>query len=353
VAFGDPHAADPAPGCPKNSGAGPNHNVLIRQAINSLTVHDWPGGAGFYREGKPYDHVRGVVIAGDLTQAGSESIPAGVRTCREYSAYRDAFGRCGSEGKLVFPVYDVYGNHDFPRSLAPGNADYHPVIDYLDRINADHRPGAAGDLYDDPSEGTGHFAWRWDDIWFVNVNLKPGFNNEVIEQTSNGTVRIADPHRSRGFLKSFLLSQPNSTTRQIVVVAHYPINSSRIEAEEKASFCKLLHNAQHAGGDFVGIGQKLSKTYPVIAYLHAHTHSLPNQHDWTCPSPYESITIPQFSLGTPLYEADNQLGQLHFTVFRIGTHWLEAVGVSATAANPTGPWTYVTKKRLGYPVAPL
>jgi|GEM_PF-4528563 len=124
VAFGDPHASDPTPGCPVNEAQGANQNVLIREAINSAGAqpHVWPTGASFYREGQVYDHIRGALILGDLTQAGSESIPAGTQTCREYTAYRNAFGRCGAEGKLNIPVYDLYGNHDFPRAPLPATS---------------------------------------------------------------------------------------------------------------------------------------------------------------------------------------------------------------------------------------
>lgn len=352
VAIGDVHASVSGPGCSVNSSGAPDHNDLARDAINSVGAHVWPAGASFYREGQPYDHVRGVLIAGDLTQAGSEPVPAGGTLCREYTEYRRAYGRCGSENKLLFPVYDGYGNHDFPRNPAPGDVDYHPVIDYLDLITANHRPGLPTDLYDDPTAGTGHYAWRWDDIWFFNLNLKPGWKLEYIEGTANDTMRIADAHAARGFLKSFLLAQPTSAKRQIVLMAHYPIDSSRIDDEERESFCRLIHNAQVAAGDFEGKGQKLSTTSPVIAYLHGHTHGLPSHHDFTCPSPYGAITIPQFNVGTPLYEAAKQQGLLHFTVVRIGTTRLEVVGVSAPASNPTGPWTYVYKERLAYPLAP-
>ena len=354
VAFGDAHAVDPTPGC-EDSGS-PDHNRLIASALNSTLPsifwqpHVWPSGANFYREGELYDHVRALIPVGDLTDTGDESRPAGPQRCREYRAYRDAFGRCGNEGRLNFPVYDVYGNHDFPRQSAPGDVNFHPVIGQLDAISAAHRPGAPADLYDHPTSGTGHYAWRWDDIWFVSVNVKPGYNLEQVGPGADNTVRLIDPHSARGFYKSFLMSLPNSTKRQIVIVAHYPLTSARIDEEERVSLCQRLYNAQHASGDFTG--QKLSLTNPVVAYIHGHNHHAPEHNDWTCPSPYSSITIPHFSVGTPLYENDNNNGQLHFTIFRLGTTKLEVVGVGAPASNPTGPWSYVYKERLNILNAP-
>ncbi len=354
VAFGDTHASDPNPVCRRSGSYAVDQNYLMAEAVNSTLpsifwdAHVWPAGSSFYRESEPFDHVRGVVIAGDLTNTGSESIPAGALVCREYLAYRDAFGRCGDEGRLQFPVYDLYGNHDFPRSASPGDVSYHPVIDHLDRITAAHRPGAASSLYDDPSGGTGHYAWRWDDIWFVNVNVKPG--NELEYLPGDDNMRIVDPHGSRGFFTDFLSSRANNRHRQIVVVAHYPLWSGRISHDEKESFCRRIHNAQNGTGSFSG--RKLSRENPIVAYVHGHNHHVPEYRTWTCPSPYDDITIPHFSVGTPAYASDRHDGDLHFTIFRLGSHRLEVVGVSAPAADPTGPWTYLYAERLGIMNAP-
>ena len=358
VAFGDPHGTDWSDGCRVGRDRAEDALRLQRDAINSTTPsvfwpgHLWPGGAGFFREGQPFDHVRGVLIAGDLTESGDMSIPAGAQVCRQYRPYRDAFGRCGSEGRLLFPVYDGYGNHDFPRFAGAGDASRHPVVDALDRITAAHRPGAAADLYDDPDGGTGHYAWRWDDIWFVQLNLKPGWHDDVIPG-DEGT-RIADPHAARGFLQGFLASRNNSARRQIVIVSHYYMNigvdSGRMQLEEKESFCRLIHNAQHGTGSFDG--QKLSRSYPVAAFVHGHNHDAPTHHDWTCRRPYDDITIPHFSVGTPLYLSEKNAGWLHFTIFRIGTNRLEVVGVGADPDDPTGPWDYVFTRRLNIMNAP-
>jgi len=340
VAMGDTHAVDPSPGCSTHGAL--YRNEIARDAINSVPTQVWPGGASFYREGKPYDHVRGLIITGDLTEGGSESKPAGVQPCNEFKYYRDAYGRCGNEGRLTFPVYDVYGNHDFPRSAGAGEVTYHPVINRLDAITAADRPGTSNYKYDDPKGGTGHYAWRWDDIWFVNLNVKPGWMNEPLPGPA-GT-RIVDPHGSKRFLKKFLLTRTNSSRRQIVILSHYNMGSGRIDREEKRRICKVLYQAQHAKGAFTG--QKLSRTHPVVAFIHGHNHAAPKHKNWTCPSPYNSITLPHFSAGTPNYSSQNNNGNVQFTIFRIGGNNVEAVGVRARTIDPTGSWTYAYKKRL-------
>ena len=347
IATTDTHATDSAKGCSVNSSHNGDEHAKMRLALNSANVkpHVWPSGASFWRQGKVYDHIRGVLIAGDLTDAGSDPVPAGTQLghdCREYTAYRAGYGRCGNEGKVKFPIYEAYGNHDFPRVAGSGDPKYHPVITYLDGITAAHRPGSSKDMYDDPTPGTGHHAWRWDDIWFVNLNLKPGDKKEVIAGSA-GT-RLAYPHGPLTFLKKFLVGRAKNKTRQIVILSHYGLNSARVSGAERGAFCKLIYQAQNGKGPFAN--QKLSKNYPVAAQIHGHNHHSPEYKLWSCPSPYSSIKIPRFSVGTPLYKGKNNKGKLQFTIIRLGNKRLEAVGVAASASNPTGKWSYVYKKML-------
>jgi len=347
IATTDTHATDSASGCSKNGSHTGDEHTKLRAALNSANAkpHVWPSGANFWRQGKAYDHIRGVLIAGDLTDAGSDPNPAGTQLghdCREYTAYRAAYGRCGNEGKVKFPIYEAYGNHDFPRVSGSGDAKYHPVISYLDAITAAHRPGSSKDLYDDPTPGTGHYAWRWDDVWFVNLNLKAGNKKEVIPG-STGT-RLAYPHSPLDFLTKFLKARSKNKSRQIVILAHYSPTSSRVSSSERSDFCKLIYQAQYGKGPFSS--ERLSKNYPVAAFLHGHDHHLPEYKLWTCPSPYSSIKIPRFSVGNPLYKGSKHPGKLNFTIIRLGEKRLEAVGVKASASNPTGSWSYVYKKMM-------
>ena len=341
VAFGDTHATDSAPGCDDDPPM--DQNYLAARALDSVSLapHTWPSGFDFGQEGQVFNHVRGLIILGDLVNRGSESAPAGATPCRELRNYRDAYGRCGDEGRIRIPVYDVYGNHEFPRVGPPGDRHRHPVIDHLDSITAEHRPGGPADTYDDPDPGTGHYAWRWDDVWFVNLNVKPGGEIEELEGPS-GT-RIVDPHHSRSFFVDFLLARTRSTSRQIVALAHYPMWSSRVTDDERTVFCRRIHQAQTGTGDFNQ--PRLSDEYPIMAYLHGHIHKEPRSRDWTCPAPYDDIVIPHYNGGSPNFRDEDNDGHVTFTVFRIGTRNLEVVGVGAPADDPTGPWRTIYGER--------
>ncbi len=351
VAFADAHAADPEghADCDRAARYDDTQNFKMRRALSALLpsifwpAHDWPAGSGLHRAGRAFDHVRGAIVAGDLTQNGDQPEPGRARRCREYRVFRDAYGRCGSEGRLPFPVYDGYGNHEFPRQAGLPDPDVHPVVDNLDRLTAAHRPGAAGDKYDDPRGGTGHYAWRWDDIWFVQLNLKPGFHNIDL---ADGR-READPHQARSFLKAFLRSRANSRTRQLVIVAHYALDQGHVEQAERDGLCQMLYNASRGEGDFAG-QPKLSPDYPVVAYLHGHDHQRAHGPvEVNCGAAYGGIRIPQYDLGTPMYRLDSHGGRLMFTVFRLGNRQVEAAGFAVPHADPTGPWQVLYTHRHG------
>lgn len=354
VAFADTHATElHKPQCGSVLGVRADGNVKMRMAIASLVPsvfwapHVWPAGADFANQGRPFDHVRGAIIAGDLTQSGDEAIPVGSDTCYQYRNYRDAYGQCGDEGRLPFPVYDGYGNHDFPRFLPDGPQHQHPVVDALDRFTAALRPGVEGDFYEDPMEGTGHYAWRWDGLWFVMLDLKTG-SELTVDQSESGT-RHMDPHNSVRFLRRFLETRSNDAQRQIVIITHMHMGAEDVLPEDKDHFCQLIANAQRGDNGFDG--PKLDATHPIAAHLHGHNHHAPERNVWRCPAPYDGVSFPSYSVGTPLYmnphntAANGDNPKLQFTVFRFGDRNVEAVGFGAPVENPTGEWQVIYTHR--------
>jgi hypothetical protein len=354
VAFADTHATEAKAGCGSVRGFHIDGNERMRAAINALQpsvfwpAHHWPDDPDVTRAGLPFDHVRGAIIAGDLTQSGDESIPAGDTRCRQYRAYRDAFGWCGDEGRLNIPVYDGYGNHDFPRVAGPIPDHFHPVVDAMDARTAAFRPGDADDVFDDPLAGTAHYAWRWDDIWFVMLDLEAG--NDAQEMPGDDGNRIADPHGALRFLRVFLEGRTDSRRRQIVLISHFHFEAADNTDDEHRRLCEILDNAQRGVGDFTG--PKLAPQNPVVAHLHGHNHHAPEREVWRCPAPYDGISIPTYSVGTPLYSNPHNDGRLQFTVFRLGNTRVEAVGFGAPADDPTGAWDVIYTHRASILEAP-
>jgi len=368
VAFGDPQAVSTSLGfmCGKNNAFQPQQMDTIRDAINDIENHQWPSKLS--KAGKSYDQIRGVLMAGDLTQSGSDPdpIPMPGLDCTEYTRFRKTFGFCGTEsGALKYPTYETFGNHDFPwvRTDTDGTG-YHPVLEYLDGLVPKRAEAGSADYYYDPNTpGTGHYAWRWDDIWFVSLGVKPSDKTETLQKNRAGydAKRLIDPQNSIGFLKGFLDAK-GSKKRQVVLLTHYPMNTGRIKKAEKKAFCALIDKAQKQ--------KKLADEYPVIL-LHGHTHHSPKAKLWKCPKPYRDIEIPQFDLGSPFHYKKHQkvklgdddavhpnldlkkdgdprkrLSTVSFTVFHLGNKYVEAVGIGAHVEDPT-KWHVAYKQRLG------
>ncbi len=301
AAFGDSQLAVGGSGCANNSA---NHNMgyvdLTLEALNGIDTQRWPTGAGFHRQNKHFRNIRGVLIAGDLTENGSEALPGTAGDCAEFTAFRERFGICGEAG-LQYPVYEGYGNHDFPFSLDE-DSEYHPVVGYVDRRN-DYRPRLNHRL--NPNAALGHYSWEWDDIHFINLNVSPSDKVKKLHR-AQGTRRV-DPHRALTYLNNNLAN--HSDGRQVVLMTHYgPANrgQERLPQSEQDALCAVLTN----------------RDARVIAWIVGHTHKS-DYYTWQC----NGRDIPVFNVGSP-HQSGSTGNESHFAMFRIGRNWLEAVDVS-------------------------
>jgi hypothetical protein len=357
AAFGDTHAgeADAVQG-----------DAQLRAAVNSIPAHTWP--AGFSKNPAHYAEVRGALVLGDLTDSG---------TAAQFQLFRSTFGRCGTEGKLAYPVYEGYGNHDSPWvAKSSQNQHVHPVIDVLDEMARNEtRPGDASRLYHDPQHaGSGHYAWKWDDIWFVHLNVSPGSTVTYRDRATHeactfscpsgpcnppacgNEIRFVDPHDATGFFRNFVKSLPLSSKQQLVVLSHFGFGSSWWPDSDRTELCNIVA-AYRAGSN-----QRLSGSKPVAAFLHGHTHGGPvYEQQKDC----GGISFPQFNVGSPVCGVNandpdcpvcpststdpacpaGQRKYVHFSIFRLGANWLEAVGVNALRTDGT-TWHIADTTRL-------
>lgn len=314
LAVGDSqYAPTGARACARNDNYAVDQNALMVQALNGIEDARWPMGYDFVRQGSAFRRIRAVLFAGDLTENGSVPLP-GMTTpsghCGEYTAFREDFGLCGDR-RLRFPVMEGFGNHDFPfRPLGRPDDGLHPVLEYISRRNP-YRPYVVN--HTPVSSARAHYSWDWDDIHFVNLNVKPGEEVEVIDRDA-GT-RHVDPRGALRFLDADLAAHLRGT-RQVVIMSHYgpgtSDDSERFSAEDRAEFCAILtrHRAQ------------------AIAWIHGHTHKS-NAYTWPCNGRSTQV----LNVGAPFYA--NTEGRLHFAVVRIGNQWLEAADVSVLRTAPT------------------
>jgi cytolysin (calcineurin-like family phosphatase) len=161
--------------------------------MNLIEGTDLPGCfAG--RAGKP----SGVIHCGDITDSSGDSA---------YRQFEEDYGLAG-EGKLRFPVYETFGNHDggINEAVRQGTIRRNPL-----------RPAIAA-----ISENGLHYSWDWNGVHFVNLGVYPG--NEWID-TCGWCHYFKDPFReplsSRDFLRQDLRESVGTSGRPVVLVQHY------------------------------------------------------------------------------------------------------------------------------------
>lgn len=282
-----------------------DRNLLNVRALNAAeTLLRWtPEPFGL---DEPLSNVRGVIIAGDLTQNGRDGR---FFESDEYQDFIDCYGLCGNR-TLKYPVYEGYGNHDYYIWNNPlfRLYDSHPVANAVSVRNA-CRPG----ILDCAPRRDGHYSWEWDNVHFVQLNLKPsdvpGVDYGSHKQPVPGA---ADPRRALSFLKDDLAKHVAGSGKPVVIVAHYGF---------------------HPHWDFDGWWTEAEadtfyeaiRDYNVIAYLHGHNHGTET---------YEWRGIRVLDLGAPYYTEYNPDGRGHFTVVRITNDFLYAADAAWDPKNP-------------------
>ncbi len=213
---------------------------------------------------------RAVLVAGDLTDFG---------TTEEWNGYDifegfedDYLGSGATPGRLNWPVYECFGNHDIDEES--GSSDY-AREQVRNRTLAGERPGTF-----DISDNGYHYSWTWDNIHFVNLNLYPG----AIGTYAQGSLE---------FLINDLAKHIGSSGKAVVLYFHYDfIRLNWWEPKEQDAFYNAI------------------KDYNIVAMIHGHRHI-----DYLESSTWEGINT--FNVAT-------RNGPERFTIFRIRKNHLFA-----------------------------
>jgi cytolysin (calcineurin-like family phosphatase) len=291
VAFGDSQFG----------GGAPDKNTLQVQAINAAEAAlSWQ--AGYFGLEEPVSRIRGVIIAGDLTQNGRDGRCG---SDNEYGNFVNAYGLCGNRA-IQYPVFEGYGNHDYFMwdNLCYRIPEEHPVADSVSVRNA-YR---AGVLNEAPGSD-GHYSWEWDDVHFVMVNLCP--SNLAPQREVPGD---RNPRNALAFLEQDLAANVSGTDKKVVVISHYGFFSSWDfdgwwTEEEADAYYDVVSG------------------YNLIAHLHGHAHQT-SKYTW------RGLRI--YNLASPYYLSYNPDGMGHFTLFRITNDTLYVGDVAWNPEDPEG-----------------
>jgi cytolysin (calcineurin-like family phosphatase) len=170
-----------------------NRGVIDR--MNWLPGTPMPPQAGGGTVGTP----RGVVLNGDLLDKGfDKTAPAA------WAEFVADYGLTGTDGRLAFPVYEGFGNHDGMTGKSVTRAGV--------RERNKTRPGLTA-----VSPNGFHYSWDWGDVHLVQLNLFPGTDSaDCIVGPPNH-----HPEDALGFFKQDLAEHVGDSGKTVVVFHHY------------------------------------------------------------------------------------------------------------------------------------
>ncbi len=172
--------------------------------INMLPGSKYPKVAGGGKVQKP----RGVIMAGDLIDNGAVDGKYQV----EWAKWESDFGVDG-EGVCNFPVFECVGNHDVNMNRF-----------VYDQVKERNKKRLELGYIDHVSENGYHYAWDWDGVRFINVNLFPG---NVWHGEADSYGRGHDPYFSRDFLVKDLEQNVGDSGKPVIIVQHFrPIDEN-------------------------------------------------------------------------------------------------------------------------------
>jgi hypothetical protein len=177
-----------------------NNATINRRVIDEMNA--LPGtplptsmGGGFVRT------PRGIVLNGDLLDEGfnKETAPAlWAEFCRDY-------GLTGNDGRLCFPLYEGFGNHD-------GG----PTKSFVRAGIKERNPRRVG--VKTISENGLHYSWDWDRLHLAQLNLFGGSGPADVKGV-NGPEH--DPEGSLEFLKKDLAQNVGTSRRPVITFQHF------------------------------------------------------------------------------------------------------------------------------------
>jgi len=210
-------------------------NQAVIDEINALPGTPYPEGILRGKVKKPL----GVVVPGDLVEHGHKKTGL-----KEWEAYTRDFGVAG-EGRIVFPVYEGFGNHD--------GGEEHPIRQGIKNRNP-QRPGLTH-----ISKNGFHYSWDWEGIHFIQLNLFPGTVADEIPNPMGLPFQGSwkEPLYSLKFLRADLKKHTKTTKQPVILFMHYGF-------DVWGKYCWSERERK--------VFYKVIKNYHVVAIFFGHTH---------------------------------------------------------------------------------
>ena len=210
--------------------------------MNRISEINWPEKLGGDRIAKP----RGVLMLGDVIDDGDRRLEGQSQGPTQYRSFVAGFGLDGSDGRLRYPVFEGWGNHDGP----PAGKEKHG-FSFQAELKKRNQLRKAKGLIKNLSENGLHYSWDWGRVHLVQLNLYPG--DTPHPQVKYSPVHHA-PQHSLTFLKADLAAHVGTSGRPVVLMHHYDLQGTDWwHDEDRNAYYEAIQN------------------YRVVLILHGHT----------------------------------------------------------------------------------
>jgi len=210
--------------------------------MNRIAEERWPEPLGGDAIARP----RGVAVLGDVIDDGDRMREGRNQSELQFGHFLADFGLDGTDGRLKYPVFEGWGNHDGP---PVGRERF--GFSFQMHLKRRNKLRLQKGLIDHVSKNGLHYSWDWDGVHFVQLNLYPG--NKPHPETRYSAA-YHDPQGSLDFLKGDLAAHVGESRLPVVILHHYDLQGTDWWHDEE----------RRAYYDAV-------KPYNVVAVFHGHT----------------------------------------------------------------------------------
>lgn len=217
-------------------------NQATLDEMNRIAEVRWPEPLG----GDVIARPRGVLVLGDVIDDGDRVREGKNQSGLQFRRFLADFGLDGTDGRLRYPVFEGWGNHDGP---PVGRQRF--GFSFQSRLQSRNKLRLQKGLIDHVSANGLHYSWDWDEVHFVQLNLYPG---DAPHPETRYSAAYHDPQGSLGFLKADLAANVGKSGQPVVIMHHYDLQGTNWwhDAERRAYYRAI-------------------KQYNVIAVFHGHT----------------------------------------------------------------------------------
>ena len=223
----------------KNNRNDSNHQTIDQ--MNAIASVHWPKELG----GDPVNTPRAVVVLGDCIDDGDKKVDGQNVSAEQYGYFKADFGLDGTDGRLKFPAFEGFGNHDGPPA---GKEKF--GFSFQANLKERNRLRKEKGLISSLSDNGLHYSWDWDDVHLVQLNLYPA---DVQHAGVRYSAEWHNPQDALAFLKKDLAEKVGDSGRPVILMSHCGFDTDWWTPDD----WRALYDA--------------ARPYNVVLYVYGHT----------------------------------------------------------------------------------